>query len=283
MNTSNNFPIFVISKGRWERRQTVKTMDKMGLEYKVVIEPSEYEKYASVIPEKRILVTPENFSEYKQGSVPVRNFVWNRAVEMGVTRHWILDDNIESVERFNKNLRIPCACPAPFVAMEDFVLRYKNIALAGPNYSLFCPANEARPPFQMNTRVYSCILVNHEIPFRWRGKYNEDTDLSLRCLKAGWNTVLFNAFLIGKRATMTQGGGNTDTIYDTGDERLEFAESLYRQHPDVVNVTRKFNRWHHHVNYKPFKGRALQYVEGYKQTNDVDNFGMVLRRKQEQL
>lgn len=33
-------------------------------------------------------------------------------------------------------------------------------------------------------RAFPCILIQNDIPFRWRGRYNEDTDLSLRALKA---------------------------------------------------------------------------------------------------
>ena len=28
-------------------------------------------------------------------------------------------------------------------------------------------------------------------------------------------------------------------------------------HPDVAKVVWRFNRWHHHVDYKPFKKNAL--------------------------
>ena len=28
---------------------------------------------------------------------------------------------------------------------------------------------------------------------------------------------------------------------------------LVREHPDVSKLTRKFGRWHHHVDYKKFK------------------------------
>ena len=55
---ANKFPIYVISKGRWKRRQTVKTLDRMGAEYKVVVEPSEYDNYAQVINEKNLIKTP---------------------------------------------------------------------------------------------------------------------------------------------------------------------------------------------------------------------------------
>jgi hypothetical protein len=272
------FPVYIISKGRWERRQTSRTLELMNVPYRIVVEPKEYDLYASVIDKDKILMLPGNFSEQGQGGIPVRNWVWEHSIKEGHLWHWILDDNIESVERFNNNLKIKCETGTPFFVIEDFVLRYENIALAGMNYALFCPAIEARPPLRFNTRIYSCILIRNDIPYRWRGRYNEDTDLSLRALKDGWCTVLFNAFLIGKRATLTQGGGNTDTIYNTGDKRMAFARSLAEQHPDIVKVTWKFHRWHHQVNYKPFKSNLLIRKEGIVIPQEINNYGMVLNR-----
>lgn len=273
---NNKYPIYIISKGRWERRQTVKTLEFIKQPFKIVIEPKEYSEYSQVIANDKIIVTNENFSEQGSGSIPVRNFVFEHSIKNGNKKHWILDDNIESIERYNNNLKIKCKTNVAFKVCEDFTDRYKKIALSGLNYSSFCPAIDDRPPYYLNTRVYSCILINNEIPFRWRGKYNEDTDLSLRCLKEGWNTILLNAFLIGKRATMCQKGGNTDSIYNTGDNRKEFAESLKRQHPDLVKVTRKFNRWHHHVNYKPFKRRRLELKDGIEVKKGINDYGMKL-------
>lgn len=270
------FPIYIISKGRWQRRQTSKTLESMGVPYRIVVEPKEYEMYASVIDRSKILVLPDNFSELGQGGIPVRNWVWEHSIKEGHKWHWILDDNIESVERFNNNMKVKCKTPTPFKVIEDFVLRYKNIAQAGMNYALFCPAMEARPPLRFNIRIYSCILIRNDIPFRWRGRYNEDTDLSLRVMKAGWVTVLFNAFLIGKRATMTQGGGNTDTVYNTGDNRLAFAQSLADQHPDVARVTKKFGRWHHQVDYKPFRKNKLILKKKLSIPDKINNYGMKL-------
>jgi hypothetical protein len=270
------YPIYIISKGRWKRRQTVKTLESMNCPYNIVVEPSEYEQYAQFIEPSKIIVCPENFSQRGQGGIPVRNFVWEHAIQSGAKRHWILDDNIESVERFNHNMKIRCECATPFKVIEDFVDRYTNIALAGMNYAIFCPASEARSPIIFNTRVYSCILIDNSLPHRWRGRYNEDTDLSIRVMKDGYCTVLFNSFLIGKRATMTQGGGNTDTIYNTGDKRLSFAKSLQQQHPDVVRVTWKFNRWHHHVNYRPFKRNKLIRKPDIDIPTGINEYGMKL-------
>ena len=270
------FPIYIISKGRWERRQTVKTLESMNCPFHIVVEPNEYENYKQYIDTNKIICLPSNFSELGQGSIPVRNFVWEHSINLGFQFHWILDDNIESVERFYNNMKIKCLCPTPFLVIEDFVLRYDNIAMAGMNYAIFCPASEGRQPIRFNERIYSCILIKNNIKYRWRGRYNEDTDLSLRVLKDGWCTVLFNSFLIGKRATMTQGGGNTNTIYNTGDKRLAFAKSLQEQHPDVVKIVWRFNRWHHLVNYKPFAKNILIRKQGTQIINEINNYGMTL-------
>jgi len=269
------YPIYIISKSRWERRQTVKTMEFTNTPYKIVVEPKEYNQYANVIDEKNIIKAPENFSERGQGSVPVRNYVWQHSIDNGFDWDWILDDNIESIERFYNNLKIKCKTSTPFKIIEDFVDRYENIGQAGMHYGIFCPANEARPPLHFNTRVYSCILQNNKIKHRWRGKYNEDTDLSLRILKDGWATVLFRTFLIGKRATLTQKGGNAD-IYKETDNRKEFAQSLVNQHPDVVKMTKKFNRFHHQVNYKPFLDNDLIFKKGIHLKNENNNYGLQL-------
>jgi len=269
------FPIYVISKGRWGRRQTVKTLELMKVPYRIVVEPSEYEKYAEVIDKQKIIVCPEDFSKRGQGGIPVRNFVWEHSIKEGHKWHWILDDNIEQFNRLNHNLQVKVRTGAIFVAAEDFVDRYENIAQAGFQYDYFAKAKTILPAFQLNTRIYSCILIRNDIPFRWRGKYNEDTDLSIRILKAGYCTILFNAFIQQKARTLTMKGGNEE-IYKETDNRREFAESLQQQHPDVVKVTWKFNRWHHLVNYKPFKKNKLIRKQGIEIPDVVNNYGMKL-------
>jgi hypothetical protein len=271
------YPIYIISKGRWESRLTSKALESKGVPYQIVVEPSECEKYATVIDRRKILVAPMNFSELGQGSIPVRNWVWDHSIESGNNRHWLLDDNIVNFYRLNRNRRIPVASGTIFRCAEDFTERYTNIAFSGLNNIAFAPdRNERIPPFTLNTRIYSMTLINNAVPFRWRGRYNEDTDICLRALKAGWVTVQFNAFLGDKATTLKMSGGNTDTIYNTGDERREFAESLAQQHPDVARVVRKFGRWHHEVDYSPFKRNALIKRNDIRIPEGVNEYGMKL-------
>ena len=275
MWTKNKYPIYIISKGRWQTRRTAKILNRMGAPYCIVIEPQEYSEYAKVIDPEKILTLP--FSNLGLGSIPARNWVWEHSITLGAERHWILDDNIRMFFRVNHNTAVHVLTSAVFNAMEDFVDRYENIAIAGPQYANFAYPKTRRPPYILNTRIYSCLLIRNDLPYRWRGKYNEDTDLCLRVLKDKWCTLLFSAFLIEKKATMLMKGGNTDSIYNTGDNRLAFAQSLAEQHPDVVKVIWKYNRWHHKVDYTPFKHNKLILKPDAIIPEGINNFGMVLR------
>ena len=193
MSMNPNYPIYIVSKGRWDTRLTSKALDKINVAYSIVVEPQEYDNYAAVIDPKKILVLP--FSNLGQGSIPARNWIWEHAVSTGKKRHWIMDDNIRTFNRLNRNLMIQVTSGAIFKAAEDFIDRYENCVIAGFNYDFFAKAKDPLPPFVLNTRIYSCLLIQNDIPYRWRGKYNEDTDLSLRVLKDGYCTIQFNAFL----------------------------------------------------------------------------------------
>jgi hypothetical protein len=120
--------------------------------------------------------------------------------------------------RFNRNLKVPVSDGTIFRLAESFVDRYSNVAISGLNYLHFIERKKGDryPPVRLNTRIYSCILIQNDIPYRWRGKYNEDTDLCIRALKDGWVTMLFNAFLADKTTTMRMPGGNTDELYAGG-------------------------------------------------------------------
>ena len=269
------YPVYIISKGRWERRSTAASLDRIGVPYRVVIEPQEVELYTEAGLDPRFILTLP-FSNLGQGSIPARNWVWDHAAASGADRHWILDDNLNGFFRLYRNLKTPVASGTIFRVAEHFVDRYANVAMAGMNYFKFASRKTVMPPFYLNTRIYSCILLRNDIAFRWRGRYNEDTDLSLRILKAGFCTVLFNAFLVDKQNTMTMAGGNTDDLYE-GNGRLKMAESLAEQHPDVARVSEKWGRAQHHVDYTPFQRNKLLRIPGVPVPEGTDNFGMVLQ------
>jgi hypothetical protein len=286
------YPIYIVSKGRWEKPLTARQLESFGVPYRIVVEPQEYEHYAKVIDPQKILTLP--FSDLQQGSTPARNWVWEHAIKAGVKRHWIMDDNIYMFLRFHKNLKVPVADGTIFRIAENFVDRYENIAISGFNYIHFIERKKGDryEPYRLNTRVYSCLLIQSDIPYRWRGRYNEDTDLCIRVLKDGWCTLLFNAFLADKTTTMRMAGGNTDELYRGGgadigrttklteamrDARREMAETLQNLHPDIVSVREKFGRPHHVVDYSSFRGNKLKPTKELPQPlNSSNDFGLRL-------
>ena len=273
-------PVYVISKGRHEVRYTVNALEERSVPYRIVVEPQEHALYAAHVDPRKILALP--FGNLGQGSIPARNWVWEHSLAEGHSWHWILDDNISHFGYLNRNTKHHTTSGTTFRVIEQFAARHDNLALAGMQYEFFIPRRQRHPPLILNTRIYSCILVNNAIPYRWRGRYNEDTDLSLRVLKGGWCTVLFYAFYCKKRPTMELGGGNTDLLYRQDshfDGRLAMAHSLRAQHPDVVKVVRKWGRWQHLIDYHPFKGNRLRLKPGVVVEPGVNNFGLVCRQR----
>ena len=282
------YPVYIISKGRWENGTTYKAFDKMKVPYRIVVERSQYKQYCNVIGKEKVLALPpsylKNYNTFSvlgenkgTGSGAARNYVWDHSIKEGHPWHWLFDDNVSCFYRLNKNRRLPVSDGTIFRVMEIFCERYENIAIAGPNYLSYAPDREENlPPFILNWRIFSMLLIRNDIPYRWRGRYNEDADLSLRVLKDGWCTVQFNAFLGDKATTLTMKGGNTDGIYTGEDANLLKSQMLVDMHPDVTKVIFAYNRWHHKVDYTPFKKNKLIRKKGIEIPNRVNNYGMKL-------
>lgn len=285
------FPIYIVSKGRWESRITAQELEQINVPFFIVIEEQEYKEYAAVIDPKKILILDPRFKqEYdvcddlgltkSTGPGPARNFAWDHAIKSGFEWHWVMDDNIRGFSRWLKNRRVKVGDGTIFRCMEDFVLRYTNVVMAGPNYEFFvCNMYGIKyPPFTINTRIYSCNLIRNDVKFRWRGRYNEDTDLSLQMLKAGFCTVQFNAFLQRKMMTQTVKGGNHADFYSK-EGTLPKSVMQVKLHPDVSRLVQKFGRWHHHVDYSSFKKNNRLIRKPGLELSGVDDYGMVLKKR----
>jgi len=281
------YPIYIVSKGRWESRLTSKALDYMNVPYYMVIEEQEYDQYSAVISPDKILILDKKYQDeydtyddlgYSKSKGPgaARNFAWQHSIDNGYDWHWVMDDNLDAFHRLNRNVKAEVSDGTILKCAEDFVLRYENVAQAGLNYYSFCKSTDSVPPYVLNTRIYSCLFIRNDIPYRWRGRYNEDTDLSLRVLKDGWCTIQFNAFLCGKVTTQRMKGGNTKEFYEN-EGTMAKSKMLEEMHPDVAKVTWRFNRWHHTVDYRPFKKNKLIKKSNITIPESVNNYGMVLK------
>jgi len=278
------YPVFVPSRGRADlARRLSSTAGRLmhdGVPFRMVIEPQEVDAYAAVVGEDRLVVLP--FRD-RGTSTPARNFIRDLAEQEGAARHWQLDDNIKEFRRLYRGRRIICHSGLALRVCEDFTDRYSNVAISGLNYQMFVPDHEP-VPFRKNTHVYSCTLVNHAWPGRWRLDYNEDTDLCLQALVGGWCTLSLNVFMANKERTMVNRGGNTESLYNAErgatdtDGRFRMAEVLRRAWPGLVEVRRRFDRFQHVVDWKRFE-TPLILADGVDLATlpEIDEYGMTLR------
>jgi hypothetical protein len=278
------FPMFIVSKGRWDTRLTAKALEEMNTPYYIVIEEQEYKNYSAVISKEKIIILDKKYqddydtcddigTEKSKGPGPARNFVWDYSIAKNYKYHWVMDDNITTFYRCTGNRKIRVIDGTIFKAMEDFCLRYENVVMAGPNYEFFLPRKQKTPPIILNTRIYSCNFIKNDTPFRWRGRYNEDTILSLDMLKAGYCTVQFNAFLQKKMPTQRIPGGNTKEFYAKEGTYSKSAMQV-KVHPDVSKMVWKYGRAHHYVDYSRFKTNKLVKCASYMEKEKIDNYGM---------
>ena len=289
--TNPKHPVYIISKGRSESMLTSRSLARMKVHHYIAIEPQDEDLYEAALdkfkirPYVTLLVAP--FSNHGDGPGRARNWCWDHSISIGAEKHWVLDDNIADFYRLHKNKRVRVESGAIFRAAEDFVDRYENVPIAGFQYRFFIAPNSKYPPYVKNTRIYSTLLIDNKCKHRWRGRYNEDTDICLQVLKDGDCTIQFNAFLQGKAATQTVKGGNTEEFYHKeGADEGKWIENVNSEgtrnksqmlvdlHPDVATMVWRYKRWHHYVDYSSFKKNELRLKPGVKMPEGNNNYGM---------
>ncbi len=269
-NLGLKYPVYIVSKGRWSNCITSRALFEMGVHHFIVVEKQEVNEYKKNKNElSKLLVLPTKYldnyetcdtlnSSKSKGPGAARNFCIDHSAMNGSLKHWVMDDNIDAFHYLNRNEKYEVKCDYTLRAAEVFFDRFLNAPVCGLNYYSFCKKEDKVPPFKLNTRIYSCLFIDNKAGYRWRGRYNEDTDLSLRVLKDGKCTIQLNAFLCGKITTQRMRGGNSKEFYDN-EGTAPKSEMLVDLHPDVAKIAWKFNRCHHHVDYTPFAGNVPLY------------------------
>ena len=256
------YPIYIPSKGRAEITGTACLLEKTKIEeFFFVVEPDERAAYASRWGNERVLTLPREYQvqydpldghgeDFALGSGPSRNFAWDHAIEHGAEWQWTLDDNITGIYRhLREGMEVVHNGQRFFEDLERYITQYRNVGMGGPQADGFVAHGHQNSRRAVkNTRIYSFILIRTKLPFRWRGRYNEDTILSLDLLTNRVATLLCYQFLMKKAQSRTVQGGNTDELYAQGTGPK--SRLLARAFPRYVDVKYRFGRIHHMINYK---------------------------------
>ena len=224
------YPVYVLSKGRADRCLTATFLRDAGIHFWLVVEPQEADAYANSFGRSCVIELP--FRD--RGSVvPARNFVKRHAKGLG-KRHWQLDDNIRGIRTWRGDSRVRCSQPGGALKeVEDFVDRWKNVAIAGFRSMAYADANRAHA---VNRQVYCAVLVENDA-LEWRGMRSEDTDYSLQVLAGGRCTVLWCKHMIEKAATQSMKGGN-ERLY-AGDGKLQMVREIQKRWPGLIGISRR--------------------------------------------
>lgn len=249
----NNYPIYIISKGRFEKTLTADNLNKSNIDFRIAVEPQEAKEYIKKLGKEKVLILP--FSNLGLGSFPARNFCWEHAKNNGHKYHWLFDDNILFWMKWINGKRIKIENVTEAITyVEKFTIKNK-IDICGfeePNFVVKPP----KKPFKNNCHVYSAMLINNELPYRWRLKYNEDVDLCLQVLHNGGTTSSCIYYMANKVSTADKmKGGNQTELYQGNApiKNLLKAKMLEKVWPQYAKTVIRFNRHHHFIDWKKFK------------------------------
>jgi hypothetical protein len=252
MASGPKYPIYIISKGRYDKTLTADNLDKSGLDYHIAVEPQEYDLYCQKLGTNRVLKLP--FANLGLGSYPARNFCWEHSITRGYRYHWLLDDNILFWLKWINGKRVRIEDVNPALCFVESFIEKNNIDIGGfeeYNFSRTPP----KKPFKTNCHVYSAMLIRNDLPYRWRLKYNEDVDLCIQVLHNKGTTASCVYYLANKVSTADkQKGGNQDELYNGNDpkKKLLKAKMLEQVWPQYAKTVIRFSRIHHFVDWKVF-------------------------------
>lgn len=253
MASSPTYPIYIISKGRWEKTLTADNFDQAGIKYLIAVEPQEYDLYVQKLGKARVLKLP--FANLGLGSYPARNYCWEHAKAAGHKYHWLFDDNIKNWRKWVNGKRVVCEDLRAAINYVESYANKTNVDIAGFEEWNFSP-RPPKKPFKNNCHVYSALLIKNTLPYRWRLKYNEDVDLCLQVLHNGGSTASCLYYLSDKVSTADkQKGGNQTELYqgNAPKKNLLKAKMLEAVWPQYTKTVIRFNRHHHLVDWKQFK------------------------------
>ncbi len=253
MASKHEYPVYIISKGRYEKTLTADNFELAGINYLIAVEPQEYEQYCNKLGSHRVLKLP--FSNLGLGSYPARNFCWEHAKANGYKYHWLFDDNIQCFKKWIDGKRKTILDINSALLFVEVNAKKTNVDITGffePNFTVNVP----KKTFRYQCHVYSAMLIKNDLPYRWRLKYNEDVDLCLQVLHNGGTTSQCYYYMADKVATSQKmKGGNQDELYKGNDPKKNLlkAKMLEAQWPQYSKTVIRFGRHHHLIDWKQFK------------------------------
>jgi len=221
----NKYTIYIPSKGRPTRNKTAKLLK--NLNYKIVVEPQDYDDYSKVYPAESLVKLDFN----DRGLAYVRNYINQYSRCRGELYHWQMDDDVDCF-KFRKKNYTKNETIEPLLAIsivEQCMDMFTNVAISGIGANAFAFAKHY--PVQKNRLTYQCMLINNLIENEWKMGGVEDWYYTFDVLEQGYCTLAFHHIMTQTSSTMQSPGGSTD-IHFAGDKRKLLYEQFIKLWPN---------------------------------------------------
>lgn len=208
-------PVYIPSKGRGETLKTAHCFKHPHDPY-IVIEPQDEHSYL-VGGWKNLVILPEN----DQGIAYVRNWILCQAIKQGLSRYWMMDDDITKFFEYEGSKGRPIdgevACGK---AERELTFGMPNLGQGAMEYSQFSWSQKKQvvAPGYCDVAVLMFPARVAEIRYRPHMNLKEDRDFTLQVLNAGMLTGRAGKIAFAAPKNGSNAGGLSDLYAQAGRE-----------------------------------------------------------------
>lgn len=197
----NRYTIYIPSKNRLNLCLTAELFIKNWIDFKLVIEPQEYESYEKKYGSDKLLQLDKNDA----GLPYSRNWIKNYSKSIWEDYHWQFDDDIVDIKQRENDKNFTVNPLLPIIYIEDYVDKYTNIAVAWLRDITY--AWSQTDFISYNKLVTSTFLVNNAVDTMWENTVIGMNDWCLQVLFKWYCTILFNRLIHHKKPDQSFPGG----------------------------------------------------------------------------
>tara|TARA_R110000787_G_scaffold54657_1_gene126942 strand:- start:1016 stop:1789 length:774 start_codon:yes stop_codon:yes gene_type:complete len=213
--------LLIPSKERAEKNYLYNQIQENNVEYKIFVEPQDYNKYIEIHDQKNIVIIEQN----NMGIAYVRNSILSWAVSNNIKRYWTLDDDIgsfyhrEGTKMIKDNINVLEKAEKQFIENDFgiYALEYQQFAWS---------AGERE--FSKNSYMDCCVCIDVEkakksnIKYRTKFALKEDRDFAMQFIKNGYETARSTLYAFSCPKNGSNKGGLYE-VYSYNDREKETA------------------------------------------------------------
>lgn len=255
MAKTNKYHIYIPSHNRATHCKSAEACLEQGLNFTIVVEPSQYDAYAEYFPEANIHVLKHN----GKGIAYKRNVIIKLAKRAGHNAHWQIDDKVGKFFKRNEaNDMVPQTIKEFVLGIEKEFDSYSDLIVHGPGVTAF--ARKFSNDITYSTFPYSCWLQRTGGMPNFRAETLDDVDYALQLLTRGDCIMRSNIYL---RNTCTSGsvkGGNSvvsDSSRNALNQKVAKVVEYFSDYLDLDKTKRKDGVW----DVKPKKRYSLLFPQ----------------------